>query len=122
MNGAWQEAGRRFRANPGALIALCIIVALTAMALIRPWFSPNNVESLDWSHVATFPGTVHSHWFGTDRLGRDLFVRTLEGARVSLAVGLVASAVSLSLGLVYGAIAGYIGGRTDRLMMRVIEI
>jgi oligopeptide transport system permease protein len=123
VNGAsWQEAGRRFRANPGALIALCIIAALTAMALIGPWFSPNNIESLDWSYVATLPGTVHSHWFGTDRLGRDLFVRTLEGARVSLAVGLVASAVSLSLGLLYGAIAGYIGGRTDRLMMRVIEI
>jgi oligopeptide transport system permease protein len=118
----WQEGSRRLRANSGALAAFCIIAVLIAMALIGPWFSPNDIETLDWSHVATLPGLVHSHWLGTDRLGRDLFVRTLEGARVSLAVGLVASAVSLSIGLVYGAVAGYVGGRTDHLMMRLIEI
>jgi oligopeptide transport system permease protein len=120
--GLWQEGGRRLRANPGALVALCIIAVLIAMALIGPWFNPNDIETLDWSHVATLPGLAHSHWLGTDRLGRDLFVRTLEGARVSLAVGLVASAVSLSIGLAYGAVAGYVGGRTDHLMMRLIEI
>ena len=92
------------------------------MALVGPWLSPNDIEALDWSHVAARPGMAHAHWFGTDRLGRDLFVRTLEGARVSLAVGLVASVVSLSLGVSYGAIAGYLGGRTDQLMMRIIEI
>ena len=63
-----------------------------------------------------------SHWFGTDRLGRDLFVRTLAGTRVSMAIGLAASVVSLLVGVTYGAIAGYSGGRTDHLMMRVIEI
>ncbi len=120
--GLWQEGGRRLRANPGALVALCIIAVLIAMAIVGPWFSPNDIETLDWSHVATLPGLAHSHWLGTDRLGRDLFVRTLEGARVSLAVGLVASAVSLSIGLAYGAVAGYVGGRTDHLMMRLIEI
>ncbi len=123
MSGAlWRERVRRLRANPGAVVALGIIGLLVATALVGPWFSPNDIETLDWSHVAAQPGMAHAHWFGTDRLGRDLFVRTLEGARVSLAVGLVASAVSLSLGLCYGAIAGYVGGRTDQLMMRLIEI
>jgi len=123
VSGAlWRERVRRLRANPGAVVALGIIGLLVATALVGPWFSPNDIETLDWSHVAAQPGMAHAHWFGTDRLGRDLFVRTLEGARVSLAVGLVASAVSLSLGLCYGAIAGYVGGRTDQLMMRLIEI
>ncbi len=123
MSGAlWREGVRRLRANPGAVVALGIIGLLVATALVGPWLSPNDIESLDWSHVAAQPGMAHAHWFGTDRLGRDLFVRTLEGARVSLAVGLVASAVSLSLGLCYGAVAGYVGGRTDHLMMRLIEI
>jgi len=123
VSGAlWREAVRRLRANPGAVVALGMIGILAAMALVGPWFSPNDIETLDWSHVAAQPGMAHAHWFGTDRLGRDLFVRTLEGARVSMAVGLVASAVSLSLGLCYGAIAGYVGGRTDHLMMRLIEI
>ena len=120
--GLWREPGRRLRANTGAVIALCILVILVVMALIGPWFSPNNMEALDWSHVAAWPGMAHAHWFGTDRLGRDLFVRTLDGARVSLAVGLVASVVSLSVGVCYGAVAGYLGGRTDQLMMRILEI
>jgi oligopeptide transport system permease protein len=109
-------------ANPGAFMALCVAGSLVAMALLGPWFSPNSIEAIDWSQVAARPGLAHAHWFGTDRLGRDLFVRTLEGARVSMWVGLVAGAVSLTLGLCYGAIAGYVGGRTDNVMMRMIEV
>ena len=120
--GLWREPGRRLGANTGAVIALGIVVILVSMALVGPWLSPYDIEALDWSHVAAWPGMAHAHWFGTDRLGRDLFVRTLDGARVSLAVGLVASAVSLSVGVSYGAVAGYLGGRTDQIMMRIIEI
>ncbi len=121
MSGV-RGAARRLTRNPGALGALCVIAALVALALIGPWFNPNSIEALDWTHVAANPGTEHAHWFGTDRLGRDLFVRTLEGARTSLVVGLLASAVSLSVGLGFGAVAGYVGGRADDLMMRVVEI
>lgn len=122
MRGLASGAVARLQSNPGAVFALAAILCMIALALIGPWFSPNGSETLDWSHVASHPALQNAHWFGTDRLGRDLFARTLEGARVSMAVGLVASAVSLSIGIVYGAVAGYVGGRTDHAMMRIIEI
>jgi oligopeptide transport system permease protein len=118
----WRGAMQRLRANPAAVVALGVIAFLVLLALAAPALNPNSVETLDWSQVATAPGVVHAHWFGTDRLGRDLFARTFEGARTSMTVGLVAGAVSLTLGLGFGAIAGYAGGRADYLMMRIIEI
>jgi oligopeptide transport system permease protein len=122
MSSLADDAVRRLRSNPGAMCALIVTLSLVALALVGPGFNPNRSETLDWLHVASQPALQSAHWFGTDRLGRDLFVRTLEGTRVSLTVGLVASAVSLLVGIGYGAIAGYIGGRTDHVMMRVIEI
>jgi oligopeptide transport system permease protein len=115
-------SGANRGSNPVTMGALGVILALVALTFIGPWFNPNDIESLDWAHIAAAPGPVGAHWFGTDRLGRDLFARTLEGARVSLIVGLVAGAISLCLGTGYGAIAGYAGGRTDRLMMRFVEV
>jgi oligopeptide transport system permease protein len=122
MNSLVVDAARRLRSNPGAVCAMFVTAGLVALALFGPAFNPNGSETLDWLHVASQPALQSSHWFGTDRLGRDLFARTLEGTRVSLAVGLVASAVSLSVGISYGAVAGYVGGRTDHAMMRIIEI
>ncbi|MGA2398764.1 MAG: ABC transporter permease subunit [Steroidobacteraceae bacterium] len=118
----WRGAGERLRANSAAVAAIGVLAILVILALAAPALNPNSVEALDWTRIASAPGMEHAHWFGTDRLGRDLFVRTFEGARTSMAVGLVAGAVSLSLGLGFGAIAGYFGGRTDYLMMRIIEI
>jgi oligopeptide transport system permease protein len=122
MSSLIDDAARRLRSNPGAMCAMFVALGIVALALFGPWFNPNGSETLDWSHVASQPALQSAHWFGTDRLGRDLFARTLEGTRVSLAVGVVASAVSLLVGIGYGAVAGYIGGRTDHVMMRVIEI
>jgi oligopeptide transport system permease protein len=122
MSSLVDDAARRLRSNPGAMCAMFVSLSLVALALFGPWFNPNGSETLDWLHVASQPALQSAHWFGTDRLGRDLFARTLEGTRVSLTVGLVASAVSLLVGIGYGAAAGYIGGRTDHAMMRVIEI
>jgi oligopeptide transport system permease protein len=122
VSGLGSDAARRLRSNPAAVLALYVMFAMVALALLGPWLNPNSIEALDWLHVAARPGMQSAHWFGTDRLGRDLFVRTLAGARVSLSVGLVASVCSLVVGLSYGAIAGYSGGRTDHLMMRILEI
>jgi oligopeptide transport system permease protein len=122
VNGVGSDAARRLRSNPAAIVALYTMLAIVALALLGPWLNPNSIEALDWLHVAARPGLQSAHWFGTDRLGRDLFVRTLAGTRVSLGVGLLASVVSLVVGLSFGAIAGYSGGRIDHFMMRIIEI
>jgi oligopeptide transport system permease protein len=122
MNGFWQDAAGRLRANPVAVAAFILMLVVALLSIVGPWLNPNSTEALDWTHVAVSPGLENAHWLGTDRLGRDLFVRTLAGTRVSLAIGLVATLVSLVVGIGYGAIAGYAGGRTDHLMMRLIEI
>lgn len=122
MGAFADEAARRLKSNPAAVAALAVVCAIVVLTLSAPWISPNNLQTLDWLHIAAHPGMQGSHWFGTDRLGRDLFVRTFAGTRVSMAIGLAASVVSLLVGVTYGAIAGYIGGRTDHLMMRLIEI
>ena len=84
--------------------------------------SPWRYDGLDWQHLAQPPGTLAAHWFGTDRLGRDLYVRALHGLRLSLLVSVLASAVSLLIGIAYGALAGFAGGRTDGLMMRAVDV
>lgn len=116
------DAVRRLKSNPAAVAAIAVMSAILVLTVLGPWISPNNSQTLDWLHIAARPGMQSSHWFGTDRLGRDLFVRTLAGTRVSIAIGLAASAISILVGVSYGAIAGYIGGRTDHLMMRLVEI
>ncbi len=122
MNMPAAGALRRFTANPAAVFALAVIIAILLLALIGPLINPNSIDRLDWMYVAARPQMAGSHWFGTDRLGRDLFVRTLAGTRLSLEVGLAASVVSVLVGIGYGAVSGYIGGRTDHWMMRLIEI
>jgi oligopeptide transport system permease protein len=121
VGGLADAAARRLRSNPAAVVAVAALSAILVLTWLGPWISPNNSQTLDWLHIAARPGMQSSHWFGTDRLGRDLFVRTLAGTRVSIAIGLAASVISLLVGVSYGAIAGYIGGRTDHLMMRLIE-
>jgi oligopeptide transport system permease protein len=117
-----QDAAARFLANRAAAAALVVALGIVVLSIAGPWFNPNSYDTLDWLHTASRPGLPQAHWFGTDRLGRDLFVRTLQGTRVSISLGLVASAVSVLIGVGYGATAGYLGGRTDHIMMRIIEI
>jgi oligopeptide transport system permease protein len=120
--GFWRQAGRRLRAKPLALCAGGVIVLIALAALVGPHLSGIAYDSLDWDALAVPPQFAGAHWLGTDRLGRDLFVRTLYGVRISLVIGLLASAVSLIIGVVWGMVAGYAGGRTDELMMRAVDV
>ena len=120
--GFWPEAWQRLKRRRLALFAAGLIVFLILAALLGPWLSAARYDSLDWNAIAAPPEWGGAHWLGTDRLGRDLFVRTLYGLRISLAIGVLASAVSLAIGVLWGAIAGYSGGRTDELMMRGVDV
>lgn len=120
--GFWRQAWQRLRRNRLALLAGGIIVVAILAALMGQHLSTVRYDSLDWEAIAAPPKLGGAHWLGTDRLGRDLFVRTLYGLRISLVIGLLASAVSLLIGVLWGAIAGYSGGRTDELMMRAVDV
>ena len=120
--GLWRDAGRRLRRDRIALAALGVIVLVALFALLAPALSPWGYESLDWQHLALPPGASAAHWLGTDRLGRDLFVRTLHGVRLSLLISVLASLVSLVIGVLWGAVAGLAGGRTDGWMMRLVDV
>ena len=120
--GASLGAGRHLRRNRAALTAAAIVLLIALLALIGPAVSPHSFDGLDWNHIAAPPQLANAHWLGTDRLGRDLFVRTLHGVRISLAIGVLATAVSLLIGVTWGAVAGYLGGRTDEVMMRTVDV
>jgi oligopeptide transport system permease protein len=126
----WVDARRRLFKNRAAVAGIIILALVAALALLAPLLSPFAYDDVNYDIIACAPSwwpaeaACHApgHIFGTDSVGRDLFVRVLFGARVSLAVGVVATLVSLLIGVLYGAVAGYLGGRTDALMMRVVDI
>lgn len=120
--GPWTDAARRLKHNRLAAAALGVIVAITLLAVVAPALSPWSYDSLDWQHLARPPGSTAAHWLGTDRLGRDLFVRTLHGVRLSLLISVLASTLSLVIGVLWGAVAGFAGGRVDGWMMRFIDV
>lgn len=120
--GFWADAWRRIRRNKAAMVAASIILLITVLAFVGPSLSPHAFDAIDWDHMAVPPGGPNDHWLGTDRLGRDLYVRTLAGVQISLQIGLLATLVSLCIGVLWGATAGYLGGRIDNLMMRVVDI
>lgn len=98
-----------------------ILLAIAAAALIGPWISPHDYVTNNLDRILASPTLGDMHLFGTDDLGRDLFVRTMLGIRVTLLVAIVASLVSLVIGVAYGAIAGFVGGRVDAAMMRFVD-
>ena len=118
----WKDArGRLFR-NKAAVVSMVLLGVITLMAIFAPYLSSHSFDEIYWDRIQAPPDFANGHWFGTDGNGRDLFVRTLYGARISLMVGILATGVSLVIGMTYGAVAGFIGGRTDNIMMRFVDI
>jgi oligopeptide transport system permease protein len=118
----WADAWRRLVRNKATLVSMVLLAVIVLMAVLAPLLSPHPYDEVYWDRIAAPPDFENAHWFGTDGNGRDLFVRTLYGARVSLAVGVAATLVSLVIGVAYGATAGFLGGKVDEVMMRVVDI
>jgi oligopeptide transport system permease protein len=125
------DARRRLFRNKAAVVSMILLGIVTGLAIFAPFFSPYAFSDQDYNVIGCapswWPGPARcyaggAHWFGTDGVGRDLFVRTLYGARISLAVGIVATMVSLIIGVLYGATAGFVGGRVDAVMMRTVDV
>jgi oligopeptide transport system permease protein len=120
--GLWSDARIRFMRNKAALVSLVLLLLICVACVIGPWLLPHAFDSADWDAMSQSPSLRNSHFWGTDEAGRDLLVRCLVGGRVSLTVGLLATLASVSLGIVWGATAGFLGGKVDALMMRVVDM
>ncbi len=117
----WRDAAQRLLVNRLALACALILGILALAAVVGPVLVGIAPDTIDWAHMAAAPGSGE-HWLGTDRLGRDLLVRTLHGLRVSLAIALLATVLSLVVGVAWGATAGYLRGSMDAWMMRFVDV
>ena len=116
----WQDAWIKLSKNYLALFGLVIIGLLCVLSVLTPWIAPYGYEEQNLLLGATSPSS--EHWLGTDVFGRDMLTRIMYGGRVSLTVGFIATAVALVIGVLWGAVAGYVGGRLDAMMMRIVDI
>ena len=121
------DARRRFVRNKAAMFGLFLLVFVAAFAIFGGLLSQYSNEELDYNVMGQIaelggPSIANGHYFGTDDLGRDLYARTVQGTQISLAVGVVGALIAMVVGTLYGATAGYVGGRTDGIMMRTVDI
>ncbi|MFV0385491.1 ABC transporter permease subunit [Paracoccus sp. (in: a-proteobacteria)] len=123
----WADARRRFVRNKAAMAGLVLLVLVTLFAVFGSHLAAWSNDEPDWNIMGQvadlgMPSIANGHYFGTDDLGRDLFARTVQGTQISLMVGIVGAAIAVVVGTLYGATAGYVGGRTDQVMMRAVDI
>ena len=116
----WKDAMRRFRKNKFAMVALVLIIMLFLFAFVGPLLSQYDYDQFNQGQEDQSPNWAHP--FGTDRFGRDLLVRNMYGARISLSIGVIAALLTFVIGSLYGSISGFVGGRTDNIMMRIIDV
>ncbi len=117
----WDDARRRLLRNKAAVASMIVLGLLVVLAVVGPYLLPYSFDAINKNDVWAVP-LQSGHLLGADALGRDLLARVLMGLRVSLAVGVVATFVSLVIGVLWGAVAGYVGGRLDEVMMRIVDI
>ncbi|MBE6072473.1 MAG: ABC transporter permease [Clostridium butyricum] len=118
--GYWKDAWQRLIRDKMAIASLVVIVLIILSAIFVPILSKNTYDTTNLALVNTKPSA--DHWFGTDSLGRDIFVRVFYGARYSLIIAVVAAFINLVIGILYGGIAGYFGGAVDNIMMRIVDV
>lgn len=121
----WKTAVNVFKKSPTAFGGALFLFFFSGLCLLAPWLTPYGFEEQYRTLGAVPPGTMGAegrHWLGTDRLGRDLLTRLLYGGRLSLLVALAATGVSLLIGVSYGALSGYLGGKKDAFLMRIVDI
>ncbi len=116
----WQDAWVKLRKNRLAICGLVVLLLLGLVSLLTPWIAPYGYEEQNLILGASPPSA--EHWLGTDIFGRDMLTRIMYGGRVSLTVGLIATAVALMIGVLWGATSGFVGGRVDAVMMRLVDI
>ena len=123
----WRDARSRFLRNRAAVASLIVLVLIAAFAIFGDLAASWSNEEIDWSILGSVaeeggPSLGNGHYFGVDELGRDLFARTVQGTRISLMVGIIGALISVVVGTLYGATAGYLGGKLDGAMMRVVDV
>ncbi len=123
-SGLWSDAWRRLIRNPGAIVGFALVALFVLTAIFAPLIAPYDPRDINLSLVqdGCCPGPSADHWFGVDQLGRDEFSRVVYGARFSLLIGVVAVTVGVSIGLVLGSCSGFLGGKTDTVIMRSMDI
>ena len=123
----WQDAMSRFFRNKAAVTSLTILLLILAFTVFGPYFAQWSHEEIDWARMGDIagegrPSVENGHFFGLDDLGRDLYSRTIQATRTSLAVGFIGTFVAVIIGTLYGAVSGFIGGWVDNVMMRTVDI
>ncbi|OOM81885.1 oligopeptide transport system permease protein OppC [Clostridium puniceum] len=118
--GYWKDAWNRLRKDKLAMVSLVVIIAIVAAAILVPMLSKYDYAANDLSQTYLKPSA--EHWFGTDNLGRDLFVRNFYGARYSLMIAVLAAVINLCIGVIYGGVAGFFGGMIDNILMRIVDV
>src|SRR3989338_272805 len=116
----WKDAWYRLIRNRAAFVSGFFVVFLMIVAILAPWIAPYEFDAIHYEDIGVAPSL--NYLFGADVLGRDLFTRCLHGLRISLAVGLVATSVSFIIGVTWGAVAGFIGGKVDSVMIRIVDV